>query len=220
MTDAVAHAHGAAGGDGPAYTGWYAAGRMARGVAWAAVGFALGVALLAVVRNITGHDGWSKEASICAGYLLALPGWLFGMGMWDGWGREWFGHKVKHAPSDWGRYFSFCHDHKVIGIQYLATFVFLFLFAGLFAMVIRWQLLSPNGAILTNAQYNSVMSMHGTVMIAVAVAGVAGSFGNYILPLQIGAPDMAFPRMNNLSYWMFVAGASLGVACRASSSRQ
>ena len=32
------------------------------------------------------------------------------------------------------------------------------------------------------------------------------------MPLQIGAPDMAFPRMNNLSFWLYVAGTSLGVA--------
>ena len=29
------------------------------------------------------------------------------------------------------------------------------------------------------------------------------------MPLMIGAPDMAFPRTNNLSYWLYVAGASL-----------
>jgi hypothetical protein len=28
---------------------------------------------------------------------------------------------------------------------------------------------------------------------------------------MIGAPDMAFPRMNNLSFWLFVAGASMAV---------
>ena len=32
------------------------------------------------------------------------------------------------------------------------------------------------------------------------------------MPLMIGAPDMAFPRLNNLSYWLFVAGATLAVS--------
>ncbi|GIU98818.1 MAG: hypothetical protein KatS3mg014_0434 [Actinomycetota bacterium] len=42
------------------------------------------------------------------------------------------------------------------------------------------------------------MSLHGILMIAVAVAIVLGGLGNYCVPLMIGAHDMAFPRVNAL----------------------
>ncbi len=186
----------------PTYTGWYAVGRMLRGVAWAAVGFGIGAGLVAVLRTLAGRSGWSLELSITVGYAFALVGWLMGVGMWDRWAREWFGLPTKPGPTDWGRYFAFTTDHKVIGVQYLVTFIALFLLAGLLAMLIRLQLLSPTNPLLSNARYNNVMSLHGIIMIAVAVAGVVGSFGNYIVPLQIGAEDMAFPRLNALSFWL------------------
>jgi cytochrome c oxidase subunit 1 len=46
------------------------------------------------------------------------------------------------------------------------------------------------------------MSLHGIMMIAVAVATVIGGFGNFLVPLMIGAEDVAFPRINALSYWI------------------
>ncbi|WLT38222.1 hypothetical protein NON20_22395 [Synechocystis sp. B12] len=47
-----------------------------------------------------------------------------------------------HRP--WHNYLKFSTDHKVIGIQYLLMSFCFFLVAGLLAMIIRAELLTPN----------------------------------------------------------------------------
>ena len=179
------------------------------GLVLAGVGFALGVGLVAGIRLALGVELFPFEtepgvtaAYITAGYGPAILGWLFGVGMWKVWGREWFGLTTSHVPQDWRRYLAFCEDHKVIGLQYLAAFVLVLLVAGLGAMLMRLHLMTPEGALLTADQYNRTMSFHGIAMVAVAVGAVMGSFGNYFVPIMIGARDMAFPRLNALTFWM------------------
>ena len=78
---------------------------------------------------------------------------------------------------------------------------------GLFAEIIRAQLASPNGTLVSLAQYNELFTMHGSVMIYLFAGPFAfGALANIIVPIQIGAPDMAFPRLNALSYWLYLTG--------------
>jgi cytochrome c oxidase subunit 1 len=174
-----------------------------RGLLFSLIGFAIGAGIAAAIRVAAGNEPWELEQNFTVGYLLALPAWLMGVGAWERWGREWIGRPVpEERPGNWRRYFAFTLDHKVIGVQYLVTFIVLFLLAGLLAMLIRWHLTDPSGNILGENLYNSVMSLHGIMMIAVAVASIAGGFGNYFVPLLIGARDVAFPRINALTFWM------------------
>jgi len=74
--------------------------------------------------------------------------------------------------------------------------------------IIRAQLASPNGTLVSLAQYNELFTMHGSVMIYLFAGPFAfGGLANIIVPLQIGAPDMAFPRLNALSYWLYLFGS-------------
>jgi cytochrome c oxidase subunit 1 len=173
-----------------------------KGVAGAVVGFAIGWGLMAAGQIAIGNDPGGPAALVSA-YLVALIGWLFGVGMWRIWAREWVGKQARYEVPEkgLGRYLRFNTDHKVIGIQYLGTFVVVFLLAGALAMVVRYELMDAV-ATFDPDFYNQVMSLHGILMIAVAVAALLGGFGNYLVPLMIGARDLAFPRLNALSYWL------------------
>ena len=121
-------------------------------------------------------------------------------------------------------------NHKDIGILYLFTAGAVGFISVLFTVYMRLELMNPGvqymcteGArfIADSAAtctpnghlWNVMITYHGVLMMFfVVIPALFGGFGNYFMPLQIGAPDMAFPRLNNLSYWMFVAGTSLGVA--------
>jgi len=97
-------------------------------------------------------------------------------------------------------------DHKRIGILYFFTSLAFFAAGGIEALIIRTQLIGPNGRLVSPEAFDQIFTMHGVTMIFLAVIPMQiGAFGNYLLPLMIGARDMAFPRLNALSYWIFLA---------------
>jgi hypothetical protein len=103
----------------------------------------------------------------------------------------------------WKDYFSFSTDHKVIGIQYFVTGFIFYLIGGLLAEAIRTELATPDPDLVDPAFYNSMFTMHGTIMIFLwIVPAGTGAFANYLLPLMIGARDMAFPKLNAVAFWM------------------
>ncbi len=96
-------------------------------------------------------------------------------------------------------------NHKRIGIMYFFTTLAFFGAGGVEALLIRTQLIGPNGTVLSPQAYDEVFTMHGITMIFLFVIPMTtGAFGNYLIPLMIGARDMAFPRLNALSYWIFL----------------
>ncbi|MDX2272701.1 MAG: cytochrome c oxidase subunit I [Cyanobacteriota bacterium] len=110
---------------------------------------------------------------------------------------------AEHDGEKWWRFFTFSTDHKVIGIQYLVTTFIFYLIGGALATLIRAELATPEADLLGYEHYNSVFTIHATVMIFLwIVPALTGGFGNYLVPLMIGARDMAFPRLNALAFWM------------------
>ena len=101
-------------------------------------------------------------------------------------------------------------DHKRIGIMYGITLAVVFLLGGVFALLVRFELLLPGETIMTAATYNQLFSLHGIVMVfGFLVPSIPAFFGNIILPLHLGAKDVAFPRLNLASYYFYLTGAVL-----------
>jgi cytochrome c oxidase subunit I len=104
-------------------------------------------------------------------------------------------------------------DHKVIGIQYGVTALFFFMIGGLLALLIRWELLTPALDLApTGESYNTLFTMHGTIMIFMWIIPMWGAFGNYLIPLMLGAKDMAFPWLNALAFWLIPPAGVLMLA--------
>jgi cytochrome c oxidase subunit I len=97
-------------------------------------------------------------------------------------------------------------DHKKIGCMYIALGTIYFIVGGIEALLVRAQLATPNGKVLTPTQYDQVFTMHATTMIFLFIIPVLAGFANYLIPLMIGARDMAFPRLNAFGFWMLLFG--------------
>ncbi|MGF1494359.1 MAG: cytochrome c oxidase subunit I [Microcoleaceae cyanobacterium] len=112
------------------------------------------------------------------------------------------GAEAHEEERRWWHYFTFSTDHKVIGIQYLITSFVFFLVGGTLAGLVRAELATPDPDIVSPDVYNSLFTVHGTVMIFFWIVPAGAGFANYVLPLMIGAKDMAFPRLNAVAFWL------------------
>lgn len=102
----------------------------------------------------------------------------------------------------WHDYLKFSTDHKVIGIQYLLMSFCFFLVAGLLAMIIRAELLTPQLDVVDRSLYNGLFTLHGTIMIFLWIFPANVGLANYLIPLMIGARDVAFPVLNAIAFWL------------------
>ncbi|MBD38326.1 MAG: hypothetical protein CMB10_04825 [Euryarchaeota archaeon] len=100
-------------------------------------------------------------------------------------------------------------DHKEVGILYFLFGFFFFLVGGVLALLFRIQLALPENDFLTQQEYNSFFTLHGTTMIFLGAMPMIAGFLNYVLPLQIGAKDLAFPRINAMGLWLLVFSTPL-----------
>jgi cytochrome c oxidase subunit I len=106
----------------------------------------------------------------------------------------------------------FTLDHKRICILYLISITVMFALGGFGAMMVRLNLLSPDGAIVRPQTYNRMFSMHGVVMVFFfLVPSIPATLGNFLVPMMIGAKDLAFPKLNLLSWYLFVVGALIAI---------
>ncbi len=197
-----------------------------RGLLWQFIGTLLGAGLVTGIRalmglSVTDKFFFTEPAWVLGGFIGVLT-FLVGNGVtgdWIKWSRgiDTPEEHVEHF-SGWEKYFNVSLDHKVIGIQYTVTALVLISLGGLFALIFRTELAQSQLQFMTQdltifsqtgpQLYNTLMSLHGMIMIVSILLGIAGII-NYVVPLLLGAQDMAFPRLNAFSYWIAVPAAVL-----------
>jgi len=98
-------------------------------------------------------------------------------------------------------------DHKRIAILYLISITIFFFVGGFFAFLLRLELMTPQGDIVSAETYNKLFTMHGVVMIFFfLIPSIPAVLGNFLVPLMIGAKDLAFPKLNLLSWYVYNIG--------------
>jgi cytochrome c oxidase subunit 1 len=183
-----------------------------RGLGAQILGTALGIALVVLVRLLMGLEAWAAEPAVVVGGIVGVVAFLIGIGCMNDWVKWAKGEEtpMHHGPPpdrpSWTRYFGVDYSHKVIGIQYIVTGILLLVTGGTLASIFRVELAQAGRQWLDPAVYNTMIGMHGWVMIASILVGIAG-MANYLVPLLIGASDMAFPRLNSLAFWINVPAA-------------
>src|SRR5881227_935047 len=103
----------------------------------------------------------------------------------------------------------FTVDHKRIGLLFLAGVTLFFFVGGVFAVLIRLELLTPAGDLVTSDTYNKLFTMHGLIMIFFfLIPAIPAVLGNFLVPMMLGAKDLAFPRLNLASWYLYITGCA------------
>jgi cytochrome c oxidase subunit I len=104
-------------------------------------------------------------------------------------------------------------DHKRIALLYLFGITFFFFLGGIFASLIRIELLTPKGDLVSSETYNKLFTMHGIIMVFLfLVPSIPTTLGNFLVPMMIGAKDLAFPRINLLSWYIYMVSGVFVIA--------
>jgi len=69
--------------------------------------------------------------------------------------------------------------------------------AAVFAVLIRLDLATPAGDLVSDETYNKLFTMHGVMMVFFfLIPAIPSVLGNFLVPIMIGAKDLAFPKLN------------------------
>jgi cytochrome c oxidase subunit 1 len=123
--------------------------------------------------------------------------------------------KKNYLNAEYGiRSWLFTTDHKRIALLYLISITAFFFIGGFFALLIRLELLTPAGDLMSADMYNRAFTMHGQVMVFFfLIPSIPAVLGNFLVPMMIGAKDLALPRINLLSWYIYIVAGILYLHC-------
>jgi cytochrome c oxidase subunit 1 len=98
-------------------------------------------------------------------------------------------------------------DHKRIAVLYGLSITLFFFLGGIAAALIRLELATPQGDLVSADTYNKLFTAHGVIMVWLfLIPSIPSVLGNFLMPLMIGARDLAFPRLNLASWYLYMTG--------------
>ncbi|MGE5652331.1 MAG: cytochrome c oxidase subunit I [Bacillota bacterium] len=104
-------------------------------------------------------------------------------------------------------------DHKRIAWLYLVSITAFFFVGGAAATLIRIELATPQGDLVSSDTYNRLFTAHGVIMVWLfLIPSIPSALGNFLMPMMIGARDLAFPRLNLASWYFYLCGGIFTLA--------
>ncbi len=101
-------------------------------------------------------------------------------------------------------------DHKRIALLYAVSITLFFFLGGIAAAIIRLELATPQGDLVSADTYNKLFTAHGVIMVWLfLIPSIPSVLGNFLVPMMIGARDLAFPRLNLASWYLYLLGGAV-----------
>src|ERR1041384_4677209 len=100
--------------------------------------------------------------------------------------------RIHYLNCDYGiRSWLLTTDHKRIALLYLISITLMFFIDGAFAVLIRLELATPKGDLVSADTYNKLFTMHGIVMVFFfLIPAIPAVLGNFLVPMMVGAKDL------------------------------
>jgi cytochrome c oxidase subunit I+III len=100
-------------------------------------------------------------------------------------------------------------QNDVLGTRIMVTSFVFFLIAGVFALLMRLQLIAAEFDFIGPEFYNRLFTMHGSTMMFLFAVPMLEGFAIFLLPFVLGNREMPFPRLGAFSWWTFLLGGIL-----------
>src|SRR5437763_14361456 len=154
------------------------------GIVFGVVAAAIAGVLVNRLTTALSPDGVpNDDAVISAVYTAWVLFFFIGIGAFNGifkWAfsrREpTYAEELQLAGKDQGlwRYFRYTTDHKVVGMQYLATAFVLFFLGSMAAFMVRLEQAPPGAIFFNPGTYNTIAGVHGSVTVGTDIITTDG----------------------------------------------
>jgi cytochrome c oxidase subunit I+III len=100
-------------------------------------------------------------------------------------------------------------NNTVVGLMYIGAAFAFFIAAGILALVMRTQLATADGSVVSQDLYNQLFTVHGTTMMFLFAVPAVEALGVMLLPQMLAARDLPFPRLSAFAVWAYVIGGTV-----------